>query len=92
MQFYFIKHSLSNALAKTYMYVHIKYKNLIFYAILRLRYYFILKCEIINVYICSGVSHSAMSDMTTIEQEGATPTRAHLDDIDDFTATFTMIR
>ncbi|XP_028168867.1 ADP-ribosylation factor GTPase-activating protein 3 [Ostrinia furnacalis] len=37
----------------------------------------------------SGVSHSAASDMTTIEQEGA-PTRTH--DADDFNSAFTMIR
>ncbi|KAG6448490.1 hypothetical protein O3G_MSEX005511 [Manduca sexta] len=40
----------------------------------------------------SGVSHSATSDMTVIEQEGAPAPRAQLDDIDDFTASFTMIR
>ncbi|KAJ0172457.1 hypothetical protein K1T71_011596 [Dendrolimus kikuchii] len=45
----------------------------------------------------SGVSHSATSDMTAIEQEGggggagSTPP-SHLDDIDDFTSSFTMIR
>ncbi|XP_068622969.1 ADP-ribosylation factor GTPase-activating protein 3 [Battus philenor] len=39
-----------------------------------------------------GVSHSATSDMTSIEQEDAPPTRAQLDDIDDFNSVFTMIR
>ncbi|XP_026736874.1 ADP-ribosylation factor GTPase-activating protein 3 [Trichoplusia ni] len=40
----------------------------------------------------SGVSHSATSDMTVIEQEDAPAPRAALDDIDDFTSSFTMIR
>ncbi|KAJ8721127.1 hypothetical protein PYW08_006592 [Mythimna loreyi] len=40
----------------------------------------------------SGVSHSATSDMTVIEQEDAPPARAPLDDIDDFSSSFTMIR
>ncbi|XP_035442793.2 ADP-ribosylation factor GTPase-activating protein 2 [Spodoptera frugiperda] len=39
-----------------------------------------------------GVSHSATSDMTVIEQEDAPSARAQLDDIDDFTSSFTMIR
>ncbi|XP_028035590.1 ADP-ribosylation factor GTPase-activating protein 2 isoform X1 [Bombyx mandarina] len=40
----------------------------------------------------SGVSHSAASDMTIIEQEGSAAPPTHLDDIDDFTSSFTMIR
>ncbi|XP_059062400.1 ADP-ribosylation factor GTPase-activating protein 2 isoform X2 [Achroia grisella] len=43
----------------------------------------------------AGVSHSATSDMTIIQQEGAPPAssaREHLDDIDDFNSVFTMIR
>ncbi|XP_063384849.1 ADP-ribosylation factor GTPase-activating protein 2 [Cydia fagiglandana] len=41
-----------------------------------------------------GVSHSAMSDMTIIEQEGAPAnnTRSTLDELDDFNSVFTMIR
>ncbi|XP_063366232.1 ADP-ribosylation factor GTPase-activating protein 2 [Cydia amplana] len=41
-----------------------------------------------------GVSHSATSDMTTIEQEGAPAnnTRSTLDELDDFNSVFTMIR
>lgn len=38
------------------------------------------------------MSHSATSDMTVIEQEDAPSARAQLDDIDDFTSSFTMIR
>ncbi|XP_047027992.1 ADP-ribosylation factor GTPase-activating protein 3 [Helicoverpa zea] len=40
----------------------------------------------------AGVSHSAASDMTPIEQEDAPAPRAPLDDIDDFSSSFTMIR
>ncbi|KAM3955461.1 ADP-ribosylation factor GTPase activating protein 3 isoform 2-T2 [Aphomia sociella] len=40
----------------------------------------------------SGVSHSATSDMTVIQQEGAPAPRSQLDDIDDFNSVFTMIR
>ncbi|XP_063895580.1 ADP-ribosylation factor GTPase-activating protein 3 isoform X2 [Helicoverpa armigera] len=40
----------------------------------------------------AGVSHSAASDMTPIEQEDAPQPRAPLDDIDDFSSSFTMIR
>ncbi|XP_072945446.1 ADP-ribosylation factor GTPase-activating protein 2 [Epargyreus clarus] len=40
----------------------------------------------------AGVSHSATSDMTTIEQEDAPSTRAPLDDFDDFNSVITMIR
>ncbi|XP_063538030.1 ADP-ribosylation factor GTPase-activating protein 3 [Cydia strobilella] len=41
-----------------------------------------------------GVSHSATSDMTIIEQEGspAHNTRSTLDELDDFNSVFTMIR
>ncbi|XP_047998605.1 ADP-ribosylation factor GTPase-activating protein 2 isoform X2 [Leguminivora glycinivorella] len=41
-----------------------------------------------------GVSHSATSDMTIIEQEGAPAnnSRSTLDDLDDFNSVFTMIR
>ncbi|CAK1588847.1 unnamed protein product [Parnassius mnemosyne] len=39
-----------------------------------------------------GVSHSATSDMTSIEQEDATPARDQLEDIDNFNSAFTMIR
>ncbi|XP_061717458.1 LOW QUALITY PROTEIN: ADP-ribosylation factor GTPase-activating protein 3 [Cydia pomonella] len=41
-----------------------------------------------------GVSHSATSDMTVIEQEGAPAnnTRSTLDELDDFNSVFTMIR
>ncbi|KAL0830217.1 hypothetical protein ABMA28_003670 [Loxostege sticticalis] len=39
----------------------------------------------------SGVSHSATSDMTVIEQEGVAPPK-HIDDVDDFNSVFTMIR
>ncbi len=28
-----------------------------------------------NLFLCSGVSHSAMTDMQTIQQEGVTTTR-----------------
>ncbi|XP_075981886.1 ADP-ribosylation factor GTPase activating protein 3 [Anticarsia gemmatalis] len=39
----------------------------------------------------AGVSHSATSDMTVIEQDEAPP-RTAIDDIDDFSSAFTMIR
>ncbi|XP_045778677.1 ADP-ribosylation factor GTPase-activating protein 3 [Maniola jurtina] len=39
----------------------------------------------------AGVSHSAASDMTVIEQEGAPPPK-HLDDLDDFNNVLVMIR
>ncbi|XP_023948494.2 ADP-ribosylation factor GTPase-activating protein 2 [Bicyclus anynana] len=39
----------------------------------------------------AGVSHSAASDMTAIEQEGAPPPRA-LDELDDFNNVLVMIR
>ncbi|XP_045539573.1 ADP-ribosylation factor GTPase-activating protein 3 [Papilio machaon] len=39
-----------------------------------------------------GVSHSALADMTVIEQEDAPAPRSHLDDMDDFNSVFTMIR
>ncbi|XP_013197282.1 ADP-ribosylation factor GTPase-activating protein 3 isoform X2 [Amyelois transitella] len=39
----------------------------------------------------TGVSHSAASDMTVIEQEGTQP-RSQMTDLDDFNSVFTMIR
>ncbi|CAB3246952.1 unnamed protein product [Arctia plantaginis] len=39
----------------------------------------------------AGVTHSATSDMTVIEHDDA-PTRTPIDDIDDFSSAFTMIR
>ncbi|GBP83518.1 ADP-ribosylation factor GTPase-activating protein 3 [Eumeta japonica] len=43
----------------------------------------------------SRVSHSALADMTVIEQQepaSATSTQHHLDDLDDFSTVFSMIR
>lgn len=50
-----------------------------------------LQTDEMCVCVRAGVTHSATSDMTVIEQDEA-PARSQLDDIDDFSSAFTMIR